>query len=430
MESLTLGKYLEKDNVRKNLLEVRDRKSSVLEASKIAYNNQRKPILFYKIDDKKFPLVMNAFFSRDLIFEELKVRKDTEVYLKFLRALTNPTKMREDSLEKYYVKTKLTLNDLPILKFYPRDGGKYLTSSIVLAGDGEGVFNASIHRLMVINERKAAIRIVPRHLYKMFLKFKSMGKDIPIAILVGTHPLIALCAAFSPPYGIYEMEVANTLFNGFIKAAYVGKTEIPVPLVSEFILLGVIKCSEEAEEGPFVDILETYDSVRKQPVVEIKEVWIREDGGVFQEILPGGYEHKFLMGFPREVMIWDSVRKVVPEVKAVRLTPGSGGWLHAIISIKKQSEGDGKNAILAAFSGHPSLKHVIVVDDDINIDDSEEVEWAIATRFRADRDLVIISNVKGSTLDPMSEEGLTAKMGIDATKPLNKPSIFFEKAKF
>jgi len=429
MEPLTLSSYLKRDYVREKLVEVNREVSGILEASKIAYYSQKTPIIFKNVDRKRFPLTMNLVFSREVFFKELNVTSDSELYHKFLNALNSPAKLSSDSLENYYVERNIGLNDLPTLKFYPKDGGKYITSSIVLAGDGEGNYNASIHRLMVIDNRRVAVRIVPRHLYRMFSKFKEKNRHLPVVILVGTHPLITLCASFSPPYGVYEMEVANSLLGGSMKAAYIGETEIPTPLVSEFIFLGKLRCDVEADEGPFVDILETYDIVRKQPVIEIENIWIRDGEGIFQEILPGGVEHKLLMGFPREVSIWDSVRKVVPEVKAVRLTFGGGGWLHAIVSIKKQAEGDGKNAILAAFSGHPSLKHVVVVDDDIDVDDVGDVEWAIATRFRADKDLVLIRNARGSSLDPSAENGLTTKVGVDATIPLDKSRELFEKAR-
>ena len=141
---------------------------------------------------------------------------------------------------------------------------------------------------------------------------------------------------------------------------------------------------------------------------------------LFHIILPGGREHQLLMGFPREAMIWENIRKVVPKVHKVRLTIGGGGWLHAVVAIDKNSEGDAKNAILAAFAAHPSLKHVVVVDGDIDPDNPYEVEWAIATRFQADKDIVIIRNARGSSLDPSSSNGLTTKMGIDATAPLHE----------
>jgi len=134
---------------------------------------------------------------------------------------------------------------------------------------------------------------------------------------------------------------------------------------------------------------------------------------------------------PHETLIWQSVSKVVPRVFAVNLSTGGGGWLHAMISIEKQLDGDGKNALLAAFAAHPSLKHAVVVDSDIDVFDPSDVEWAIATRFQADEDLIQIKGSRGSTLDSSADQdtGLTTKMGIDATRPFTKPKEKFDRAK-
>ena len=138
---------------------------------------------------------------------------------------------------------------------------------------------------------------------------------------------------------------------------------------------------------------------------------------IFQALLPSGSEHRLLMGFAREAKIWDAVKNVAPNVTAVNLTAGGCGWLHAAISIEKQIEGDSKNVILAAFAAHPSLKHVVVVDSDVNIYDPVEVEWAIATRFQGDKGLIVLPHMPGSTLDPSGDQetGMTTKIGIDAT---------------
>jgi 2,5-furandicarboxylate decarboxylase 1 len=156
----------------------------------------------------------------------------------------------------------------------------------------------------------------------------------------------------------------------------------------------------------------------------------REDY-VYQALLPSGAEHRLLMGLPHEVLIWEAVSKVVPKVYAVNLSVGGSGWLHAIISVEKQLDGDGKNALLAAFAAHPSLKHAVVVDSDIDVFNVSDVEWAIATRFQASEDIIIIKNVRGSTLDSSADQetGLTSKMGVDATKPFTKPNEKFERAK-
>jgi len=151
---------------------------------------------------------------------------------------------------------------------------------------------------------------------------------------------------------------------------------------------------------------------------------------MYQALLPSGAEHKLLMGLPHETMIWEAVSEVVPTVKAVNLSSGGCGWLHAVISIDKLVDGDAKNALAAAFSAHPSLKHAVVVDTDIDVYNPDMVEWAIATRFQASEDLLVIPQARGSTLDPSADQetGLTTKMGVDATRPLTKPKEKFELA--
>ena len=184
------------------------------------------------------------------------------------------------------------------------------------------------------------------------------------------------------------------------------------------------------DEGPFVDLTETYDIVRKQPTMQITAVHHRRDP-IWHVLLPGGLEHKILMGMPREPTIFNEVNRVA-ECCGVNITPGGCSWLHAVVAIRKKSEDDGKKAIEAAFKGHKSLKHVVIVDDDIDIYDSNSVEWAIATRVQADKSVVIKTGERGSSLDPSADPHTyaTTKMGIDATKPLVAHGKNYEKAKW
>jgi UbiD family decarboxylase len=169
---------------------------------------------------------------------------------------------------------------------------------------------------------------------------------------------------------------------------------------------------------------------RKQPVVDVVGLTHRREY-VYHALLSSGAEHRLMMGLPHEVLIWEAVSKVVPRVCAVNLSAGGSGWLHAVISVEKQLEGDGKNALLAAFAAHPSLKHAVVVDSDINVSDASDVEWAVATRFQGSEDLIVMENVRGSSLDPSADQErvLTAKVGFDATRPLGKSREKFEKAR-
>ncbi|MGQ9542693.1 MAG: UbiD family decarboxylase [Candidatus Bathyarchaeia archaeon] len=336
-------------------------------------------------------------------------------------------------VEKYEAERELpNLRKLPILTHFERDAGPYMTSAIVSARlPGTNLENVSVHRLMVVDEKHLAIRIVPRHLYHICKKMREAGKNtLDVGIALGLHPAVLIAASSPAPLGVSEYAVANKLLNGTLKLAECRYVKARVPADSEIVIEGRILLDKEVDEGPFVDITGTYDIVRKQPLIEIESVICKEDF-FYHALLPSGSEHGLLMGLPQEAKIEEAVSGVVPKVNDVSLTLGGCHWLHAVISIEKQTEGDGKNAILAAFAGHTSLKHVVIVDTDIDIHNPNEVEWAIATRFQGSRGLVIIRNARGSSLDASGDQrlNLTTKVGIDATCSLLKPKEKFERAR-
>lgn len=390
------------------------------EIARTLYQTQGKNPIIMKGKRTKFLIAGNLVSSRKALLKAAFVNSDEELYIK----LNSTPLPLEHSFEihdfsNYYEKQTLKLNELGFCKFYEKDGGWYINSGIIIA-KVNGSYNASIHRLMIVNEKRMALRIVPRHLYYAYNKAKERGEELPITILLGNHPLYLLLASNSPPLGVYEFTYLPLFVNKKPTAAYSPLYKNLVPLGSSIIIEARITL-EEIEEGPYLDALLTYDAKRMQPIIEVDEIWVRKQQPIYlHALLPGGYEHAYLMGIPREASIWFSVSKVVPKVHKVRLTPASGGWLHAIISITKNHDGDGKNAIMAAFAGHPSLKHVVVVDDDVDPDDINQVEWAIATRFQAHKGLVVINEARGSTLDPSSIDGKTSKLGIDATVPVKE----------
>ncbi|MEM3335819.1 MAG: UbiD family decarboxylase, partial [Thermoplasmata archaeon] len=292
----------------------------------------------------------------------------------------------------------------------------YITSGIVFS-EYEGKRNASFHRFMILDERRAVIRLVPRDLYKMYNKAISKGEELKISLVIGAFPTFLIAAATSVDYYFDESKIASSL-----RKKTLGEREkmvkmpngIPVPFESEYVLEGKITSEKYPLEGPFIDITRTYDLKENQPIVYFESLNFSKDP-IFHILLPGGYEHYNLMGLPREPTIYNELIKENVEVLDVKLTYGGGSWLHGVVKIRKRHEDDGKRAIMAAFRGHKSLKHVVIVDEDINIENLEEVEWAIATRFQADRDMIIIKE-RGSSLDPSRySDDITAKMGLDAT---------------
>ncbi len=371
--------------------------------------------LVFKYGSREVPSVSGVLNTRKKLFIAMGVQSEEDAYRKLLTA--SPGRVVEEGFEEHFSEASVRPEELPAIKFFKRDGGRYLTSSILIAKAGDG-YNASIHRMMLIEGRGFAVRVVQRHLYRSYEKSINRGEDLPVAVVIGADPVSLLLAAYSsPPYGVFELSLAQSITGEPLRVARTPLYDLPVPVTAYVIMEGLLT-KELVDEGPFVDLLWLYDRVRKQPLFVPKKIYVNKAGGLFHVILPGGREHKVLMGFPREAAIWDAVRRAVARVVKVRLTDASGNWLHAVISIEKVHDGDAKTAIAAAFAAHSSLKHVVVVDQDIDPDVPGQVEWAIATRFQAGRGLVIIPAARGSTLDPSSEDGLTYKVGVDATVPI------------
>jgi len=323
------------------------------------------------------------------------------------------------------VEAGVDLTRLPIPRYHPDDGGRYVTAGVAVIKDANLGRNVSFHRLMLLDERRFSARIVEGR--GTHTAMDRAENDVPVAIAVGCPVQVLLAAAMSPPKGVDELGIAHALVpTPLVRCQTV---DLEVPGEAELILEGRITHAL-AKEGPFPDLTGTMDVVRRQPVIEVDRVTHRHDP-LFHVLLPGGMEHKNLMGMPREPTIFDAVSQVC-RCTGVYITPGGTSWLHAVVQIDKQHEEDGRRAIWAAFRGHSSLKHVVVVDMDVDLYDSADVEWAIATRFQADRDLVILTEQPGSSLDPsaaqmLGQKARTAKMGLDATAPLGEDRQAYER---
>ena len=429
---MSLREFLEQMEEEKQVLHVEDTVSTRFEVSYIMkqFENSSPILLFEKIKDSRTKVVANVCGTRARICKALNV--DIErLYSKLADSWRSPQKPKILDNGAAMEVEERDLSRVPVLTHFEKDAGPYLTSGVVFARSLDGkIQNASIHRLQVLDKTHLAIRLVPRHLFKLWRMAKEAGRDLDVSISIGVHPAVLLAASSPLPFGVSEFEVANSLMGGELRLARCKHTDAFAPADAELVIEGKILAAKEVREGPFVDVTGTYDVQRSQPVIEVLGITHRRNY-IYEGLLPSGAEHRLLMGLPREVLIWEAVAKVVPKVCAVNLSVGGSGWLHAVISIEKQLDGDGKNALLAAFAAHPSLKHAVVVDSDIDVFDVSDVEWAIATRFQAHEDLVVINNARGSTLDSSADQetGLTAKMGLDATRPFYKPREKFEHAK-
>jgi len=282
------------------------------------------------------------------------------------------------------------------------------------------------HRAMQLSKEKLGVRVVRgRH----FHQFLEKNDELDVAFCIGNTPNVLIAGATSEDIGVDELQIANALEPIKVVKAY--SNDLLIPAEAEFVLEGRVYSKERHAEGPFVDLTETYDVVREEPVFEVKRITHRKDA-VWQALLPGALEHKILMGMPREPTIFNKVTETGVKCLDVNINPGGCSWLHAIVQIDKKSEEDGRKAIEGAFAGHRSCKHVFVVDKDIDIYNPLSVEWAMATRFQGDVGMIVKDKETGSSLDPSAEPGtkMTTKIGFDLTKPLVVKGKSFDIAEF
>jgi UbiD family decarboxylase len=313
------------------------------------------------------------------------------------------------------VQTEVDLDQVPIPRYHPQDGGPYITTGVAVIVDPDLGRNLSFHRLMRIGRDRLVGRIVEQR--GTDTAWRKRPEGLPMAVCIGLPPHFLLAAAMSPPKGVDEVAIAQAMAPTPMVPAV--SVPVEVPAYAELVLEGLLT-HESHEEGPFPDLSGTMDGVREQPVFRVTAITHRKSP-IFHALLPAGLEHKNLMGMPREPTIYAEVSRVT-TCTGVLITPGGGSWLHAVVQIEPQGPDDARRAIEAAFRGHTSLKHVVIVNTDVNILDPNDVEWAIATRFQADRDLVILTDQPSSSLDPSArqnpgEKATTTKMGLDATMP-------------
>ena len=414
--------FLERLESRGDLMHIEEPLSTRFEISAaLEMFDAGKAVMFDNVKGFDGRIVGGVCGTRERILDALGVEAEA-LYGHLQQAARNPTTCEVgDGSVKEVIADRPKLSEFPVLTHFADDPGPYITSGIVYAKTPDGsVENVSFHRLLVLDDRRMAIRIVPRHLYRINQMAREAGADsVDVSISIGVHPAVYVVSALPASFGEREFDIANTLLKGSLKLTECEHVDALAPADAELVLEGRLLLDELTTEGPFVDLSGTYDIQRQQPVIELVGAMHREDY-IYEALLPAGSEHKLLMGMPREVRIWEYVRNVVPTVRGVNLTTGGQGWLHCVVSFEKFREGDPKNVLMAIFAAHTSLKHAIVVDSDIDPYDMEQVEWAIATRFRGDEDLLVIPKVRVSSLDPVSdqEKELGCKVGFDATKPL------------
>jgi 2,5-furandicarboxylate decarboxylase 1 len=385
--------------------------------------------LFPKPDGHAIAVVSGLVSNRAWIAQALGVEPD-RVLPRFQRAALNPLSWKQvaSAPAQEIIHREVDLARLlPLPVHNELDSGPYVTAGLLIARNPKtGVQNVSIHRCQLSGPNRLGVLLLPRHTNMFFELAERGGEALDVAIAIGVDPLTLLASQAIAPIDCDELTIAGALHGRPLPVVKCIGSELRVPAEAEIVLEGRLLPNLREPEGPFGEFPQYYGERADRHVIEVDRV-TRRRNAIFHTIVGGGLEHLLLGAIPREATLLAHLQRSFPNVRDVHLSIGGVARYHLYVQIAKRQEGEAKNIMLGAFAGHYDVKQVIVVDEDVDIHNPAEVEWAVATRFQADRDLVIISESQGSKLDPSTRDGVGAKMGLDATKPLAARDLAFKR---
>lgn len=347
--------------------------------------------------------------------------------------------------EVVWTDSKVRLSQLPIHKSGEKDKSPYITAGLCIVKDPEtGVRNMSINRIEIKNDTRTGIMMQPeRHNWLIYQKYEAVDKPMPIAVAVGHHPLYYFAACYAVPFGVDELEVAGSLLGEPVELVKCETLDLEVPAHAEIIIEGEIPPKYREDEGPFCEFHGYYAAVHKNPVINVSAISMRK-GAVYKTLQHAPpREGEFYTNVPMAAALLRDLRHVGGYVDLKDIRCRWGGPFGVIIQMTPRFYGEAKHVLLAALSSsYLHHKIAIAVDEDVDINDPEDIAWAIMTRVDPATDVTIISGVRGHPLDISQKELLNpelsmvqrlgSRMLIDATKPPTsdpKSRILFDRAK-
>jgi 2,5-furandicarboxylate decarboxylase 1 len=377
-------------------------------------------VLFDDVEGAAFPLVGNTTARRRHFALALGC-PEADVVRRLGEAMAAPAPLVEVPREDAPVAAvdedlPDLLSDLPLPVQHEHDGGRYITSALVCVLDPRtGLTNLSINRLQVAGPRELRALLLPGRLRQIFDRHEAQGEDLPVALVIGVDPILTLASQSPADADSDDLGIASALHPRRLEVVRLPGHPTPVPARAELVLLGRLRAGRRAEEGPFGEYPRTYGPGGPAPVLELTRRFRREKP-IVQTILSGGREHFWVGGLPREARLMSALTRAGANAAAVRLTEAGSCRMHAVVSLRNAQPGAAFTAAMAVFAALAPLKQVVVVDDDVDVFDDEQVGWALATRFQADTDLMVVPRARGGGLDPSAGPGgVTAKLAMDAT---------------
>jgi UbiD family decarboxylase len=388
-------------------------------------SDQRGPALFFeKVKNFDMPVVGGIFATRERAFLALETSSQDYVH-KFQNALDHllPPKLVSNAPCKdvIYTGNDVDLTRLPIPIFSEKDPAPFITLGLSISRDPKsGGKNTSIYRLQLKGRNR--LGIMAQHLVRQLVEAESLGKGLPIAIAIGTDPVIPLATQWMAPYGTDEMALAGALRGQPVEVIKAETVDLEVPATAEIVIEGNVLPNIREQEGPFGEVSGYYTPANPKPLIEVSAITHRKNP-IYQAALTGmpTTENHILKQLPLEATFYWMLKKEFPGVTAVHFPAAGTVGMISVIAMKQAYECEARNVIATMF-GSRRNKITIVVDDDVDIYDMEKVLWAIATRTQADEDIVIFPRLVATAMDPSVRKfRVGSSLGIDATKPFGQP---------
>lgn len=432
LEKQMLRYTLDRLKTENNLLECEREVDYVYEMGAVlSHFKNKRPILFNKIKNTKFKSIGGLYGNRDIFFDLLDTTTEDRNY-KFMEALINPMPyktLETGPVKENIIKRNIDIMQFPINKFNGGDSSNYITAGVLVLKDPHtNKYHTSVRRFQVNKGNEISALIGSYKLTNDFLELERQGKSLEVAIILGYDAPFLLASQYpSSTYGVDKYELDSALRGEALELVKCETKDLLVPAYAEIVLEGRLVAGKRELEGPFGELMGYYGGRAPHPIIEIDAIIHRNDA-IYQTAFPCEEEH-LTNGLIREMELLYYLKNQM-DVRDVYVTEGGGYRFNAFISLNQKRKGEAKSAIISALGLNKDLKQVVIVDDDVDIYNLRDIEWAITSRAQGSLDFVIIPGALGSSLEPSHDlRGVTDKFGIDATKPLGEVSKKFERAK-
>lgn len=367
------------------------------------------------------PVVANLFADRGRIARMARGGEEgfNEAWERASRRPVKPIVVENGPVQEVVLRgDEIDVGRLPICRHFEQDAGRYIGSGILVCKDPDTrVRNLSYQRLQLKAGNRFGASLHSRgHIWEHLQRCEARGQNLEVAVVLGADPAVHLAAAAKAAMEVDEFDIAGGLLGKPVELVKCVSIDVEVPADAEIVIEGEILAGTHEEEGPFGEYTgySTYRSTNN--VFVVKAVTMRKDP-IYLDVIPGySAEHLLLGRSTKEAFVYSRLKELVPQVQAVHY-PKSGTHFHAYVSLKKTAEGQARHALVALFGIDSYIKFAVAVDDDVDVRNEEEVLWALATRFQADADMFVVPKVFCNRLDPSASDGMSAKLGLDATAP-------------